>query len=150
LLGQRRGPQLLEGLQHLGQGRDAVGVAMARPLRRGREGRGRRFGAHRAIVRESGMNPRFPAPYPDVSDDVRENEADDVTGRRGSHRVLTMAGGCFWCLDAVYRRIRGITAVESGYTGSDWPDPDYETVCAGITGHAEAVRVGFDESIISA
>jgi peptide-methionine (S)-S-oxide reductase len=95
------------------------------------------------------MNPRPHVLYPDVSDDVRENQTEDVTDR-GSHRVLTVAGGCFWCLDAVYRRIRGITAVESGYTGSAWPDPDYETVCSGITGHAEAVRVGFDESVISA
>nr|WP_255459416.1 peptide-methionine (S)-S-oxide reductase MsrA [Micrococcus sp. TA1] len=96
------------------------------------------------------MNPRSPVLYPVVSDDVRENPSDDVTGARGSHRVLTVAGGCFWCLDAVYRRLRGITSVESGYTGSDWPDPDYETVCSGRTGHAEAVRVGFDESVISA
>ncbi|MCY1159311.1 MAG: msrA [Citricoccus sp.] len=96
------------------------------------------------------MNPRSLVLYPVVSDDVRENQSDDVTGPRGAHRVLTVAGGCFWCLDAVYRRIRGITAVESGYTGSDWPDPVYETVCSGITGHAEAVRVGFDESVISA
>ncbi|MGW9552805.1 peptide-methionine (S)-S-oxide reductase MsrA [Citricoccus zhacaiensis] len=61
-----------------------------------------------------------------------------------------MAGGCFWCLDAVYRRIRGVTSVESGYTGSDWPNPTYESVCSGHTGHAEAVRVGFDESVVSA
>jgi peptide-methionine (S)-S-oxide reductase len=95
------------------------------------------------------MNPRLSVLYPDVSDDVRQNQTNDVT-EGGSHRVLTVAGGCFWCLDAVYRRIRGIKAVESGYTGSDWPGPTYETVCSGITGHAEAVRIGFDESVISA
>ena len=50
-------------------------------------------------------------------------------------RELTLAGGCFWCLDAVYRRVRGVLAVESGYTGGDDPAPSYESVCTGTTGH---------------
>lgn len=79
-----------------------------------------------------------------------ENTPAAPEHRQPSPRVLTVAGGCFWCLDAVYRRIRGVTAVESGYTGSQWPDPDYESVCTGRTGHAEAVRVAFDESVVSA
>jgi len=65
-------------------------------------------------------------------------------------RELTLAGGCFWCLDAVYRRVRGVLAVESGYTGGHIPDPDYEAVCTGRTGHAEAVRVRFDEAQVPA
>ncbi len=60
-------------------------------------------------------------------------------------RTYHLAGGCFWCLDAVYRTIEGVTAVESGYTGGTVDHPDYETVCTGATGHAEAVAVTFDE-----
>lgn len=69
---------------------------------------------------------------------------------RSSLRELTVAGGCFWCLDAVYRRVRGVQAVESGYTGGHTPDPDYRSVCSGTTGHAEAVRVLFDEAVVPA
>jgi len=63
-----------------------------------------------------------------------------------SHVLHTfhLAGGCFWCLDAVYRTIDGVTEVESGYTGGTVAHPDYETVCTGTTGHAEAVAVTFD------
>lgn len=59
-----------------------------------------------------------------------------------------LAGGCFWCLDAAYRPLRGVTDVVSGYTGGETPAPTYEQVCTGRTGHAEAVRVEFDESVI--
>nr|WP_306428168.1 peptide-methionine (S)-S-oxide reductase MsrA [Brevibacterium sp. 68QC2CO] len=60
-------------------------------------------------------------------------------------RTLTLAAGCFWCLDAVYRNTVGVVDVESGYIGGTLPDPDYRAVCTGATGHAEAVRVTFDE-----
>lgn len=59
-----------------------------------------------------------------------------------------LAGGCFWCLDAVYRTLRGVDDVVSGYTGGTAPDPSYEAVCTGSTGHAEAVRVHFDPDVI--
>ena len=59
------------------------------------------------------------------------------------------AGGCFWCLDAVYRRLKGVTEVVSGYAGGEVPDPSYEEVSSGETGHAEVVQVTFNESIIS-
>lgn len=59
-----------------------------------------------------------------------------------------LAGGCFWCLDAVYRSLRGVTDVVSGYTGGTDPDPTYERVSTGDTGHAQAVAVTFDETII--
>ncbi|MFD1213798.1 peptide-methionine (S)-S-oxide reductase MsrA [Arthrobacter sp. GCM10027362] len=62
--------------------------------------------------------------------------------------TFVLAGGCFWCLDAVYRRTRGVTEVVSGYTGGHVADPDYEAVCSGTTGHAEAVAVTFDESVV--
>lgn len=59
-----------------------------------------------------------------------------------------LAGGCFWCLDAVYRTLRGVHEVVSGYTGGQTAHPDYEAVCTGTTGHAEAVRVEFDPEVI--
>ncbi|PKN98847.1 MAG: peptide-methionine (S)-S-oxide reductase [Chloroflexi bacterium HGW-Chloroflexi-5] len=59
-----------------------------------------------------------------------------------------LAGGCFWCLEAVFDQVRGVTDVFSGYTGGKRPHPTYEQVCSGATGHAEVVRVTFDPSVI--
>ena len=58
--------------------------------------------------------------------------------------TATLGGGCFWCLEAVYLDLDGVTAVESGYAGGHVRDPSYEQVCGGDTGHAEVVRVSFD------
>ncbi|MGP1282615.1 MAG: peptide-methionine (S)-S-oxide reductase MsrA [Parasphingopyxis sp.] len=60
----------------------------------------------------------------------------------------TLAGGCFWCTEAVYNDVVGVTHVESGYTGGETANPDYRSVCAGDTGHAEAVRLTFDTDVI--
>ncbi|UQS25910.1 peptide-methionine (S)-S-oxide reductase MsrA [Amycolatopsis thermalba] len=65
-------------------------------------------------------------------------------------RTFVLAGGCFWCLDAVYRTLRGVQDVVSGYTGGETAQPTYEQVCTGRTGHAEAVAVTFDETVIPA
>lgn len=62
--------------------------------------------------------------------------------------TYTIAGGCFWCLDAVYRRIKGVESVVSGYAGGGIENPSYEQVSTGQTGHAEAVQITFDESVI--
>lgn len=62
--------------------------------------------------------------------------------------IATLAGGCFWCLEAVFDRLAGVDAVESGYTGGTTPDPAYEDVCRGNTGHAEAVRISYDADAI--
>ncbi len=64
--------------------------------------------------------------------------------------TLTLGGGCFWCLDAVYRRVRGVVAVESGYCNGHVLQPSYEQVCRGDTGHAEVVRLQFDPAQVSA
>ncbi|BDZ49961.1 peptide methionine sulfoxide reductase MsrA [Frondihabitans sucicola] len=64
--------------------------------------------------------------------------------------TFTIAGGCFWCLDAVYRTLQGVSEVVSGYTGGTVSNPSYEAVCTGTTGHAEAVQVTFDPAIIPA
>ena len=61
----------------------------------------------------------------------------------------TLAGGCFWCLEAVYLELKGVRAVQSGYAGGTRPSPTYEQVCSGTTGHAEVVRVTFDPEIVS-
>jgi peptide-methionine (S)-S-oxide reductase len=63
-------------------------------------------------------------------------------------RTFVLAGGCFWCLDAVYRTLKGVQDVVSGYIGGVSPNPSYELVCTGQTGHAEAVAVTFDEDVI--
>ncbi|MBK5238154.1 MAG: peptide-methionine (S)-S-oxide reductase MsrA [Actinomycetales bacterium] len=62
--------------------------------------------------------------------------------------TFVLAGGCFWCLDAVYRTLKGVSTVVSGYTGGEGASPSYEAVCTGLTGHAEAVAVTFDPEII--
>jgi len=58
--------------------------------------------------------------------------------------TATLGGGCFWCLDAIFRQLEGVGAVASGYAGGKAPDPTYEAVCSGATGHAEVVRVTYD------
>ena len=63
--------------------------------------------------------------------------------------VATLAGGCFWCLEAVFDDLKGVEDVVSGYMGGQREDPSYEAVCAGTTGHAEVVQVAFDPSVIS-
>ena len=65
------------------------------------------------------------------------------------HENATLAGGCFWCLEAVYDQVRGVKSVESGYIGGTVENPTYEAVCNGHTGHAEAVRVTFDPEKVS-
>ncbi|MDI2097770.1 peptide-methionine (S)-S-oxide reductase MsrA [Ruicaihuangia caeni] len=65
-------------------------------------------------------------------------------------QTFVLAGGCFWCLDAVYRTLEGVTDVVSGYSGGHVADPSYELVCTGTTNHAEVVAVTFDEQVIPA
>ena len=61
--------------------------------------------------------------------------------------TATLAGGCFWCLEAVFDRLQGVSSVESGYIGGKSPKPTYEDVCGGRTGHAEAVLIAYDGSL---
>lgn len=63
--------------------------------------------------------------------------------------VATFGGGCFWCLEAVFERLAGVSDVTSGYCGGADPNPTYERVCGGRTGHAEVVRVSFDPAVVS-
>lgn len=63
--------------------------------------------------------------------------------------IATLGGGCFWCTEAVYQQLNGLEKVESGYSGGHIPDPTYEQICEGNTGHAEVIRLQFDNSIVS-
>jgi peptide-methionine (S)-S-oxide reductase len=65
------------------------------------------------------------------------------------NQVATLAGGCFWCLEAVFDQLKGVQSVESGYMGGTTPDPTYEQVCSGSSGHAEVVQVTFDPALVS-
>lgn len=64
-------------------------------------------------------------------------------------QVATLAGGCFWCLEALFDELNGVVSVESGYSGGHIPDPSYAQVCDGDTGHAEVVQVTFDPQVLS-
>lgn len=63
--------------------------------------------------------------------------------------IAVLGGGCFWCLEAVFEQVRGVKQVISGYAGGARPNPNYEQICTGATGHAEVVQLTFDSSVIS-
>jgi peptide-methionine (S)-S-oxide reductase len=71
-------------------------------------------------------------------------------GMPAGTQVITLGGGCFWCLEAIYDRLQGVESVVSGYSGGHEADPTYKEVCTGQTGHAEAVQVTFDSKVVSA
>ncbi|MBA2370429.1 MAG: peptide-methionine (S)-S-oxide reductase MsrA [Gemmatimonadetes bacterium] len=79
-----------------------------------------------------------PEQFPDPEIDASLGRPD------GAEQVAVLAGGCFWCVEAVYAQLDGVLAVENGYAGGTADTADYETVCSGRTGHAEVVRVRFD------
>src|SRR5262245_17328724 len=66
-----------------------------------------------------------------------------------STEVATLAGGCFWCLEAVYDELNGVTDVVSGYSGGQRPNPTYDQICSGATGHAEVVQITFNPAVVS-
>ncbi len=67
----------------------------------------------------------------------------------GQTETAILGGGCFWCTEAVYLEVKGVTAVESGYAGGEPAQPTYEQVCSGATGHAEVIKLSFDPAVIS-
>ena len=69
--------------------------------------------------------------------------------QKDNTEVATLAGGCFWCIEAAFDEIRGVIKVESGYSGGTTTSPTYEQVCSGTTGHAEAVQVTFEPNVVS-
>lgn len=115
----------------------------------------------------TGCGPRE-AKTPEVRTSVQEskmeektNTAGGATGAAGASlpqtadappagkEIATLANGCFWCTEAIFKDLKGVESVESGYSGGRRPNPTYEQVCAGVTGHAEAIRIIFDPKVIS-
>ena len=77
------------------------------------------------------------------------NESGNAITTAGQAETATLAGGCFWCLEAVFVRLRGVASAVSGYMGGHTPNPTYHAVCNGDTGHAEVVQVRFDPDVIA-
>lgn len=73
----------------------------------------------------------------------------DTLRPAGQTEIATLAGGCFWCVEAIYQDLQGVVKVESGYTGGHVDNPTYREICTGTTGHAEAIQVTFDPAVVS-
>ena len=81
---------------------------------------------------------------------VMEKEKEDTgSSTSGSLQVATFGGGCFWCTEAVFELVEGVENVVSGYAGGSIPEPTYEQICTGTTGHAEVIKISFDPSKVS-
>ncbi len=94
-----------------------------------------------AVTACSGQDTKVPAPTPSTS---------SSNTMRPHHRdTATLAGGCFWCIEAVFLLLDGVESVESGYCNGTTPNPTYKEVCSGTTGHAEACRITFDPAKVS-
>ncbi len=63
--------------------------------------------------------------------------------------IATFGGGCFWCIEAVFQRVKGVKSVVSGYSGGNMPDPTYRDVCTNTTGHVESIQIKFDPKIVT-
>ena len=81
-----------------------------------------------------------------ASNQAKNDKAKDSKPKT---ELATFGGGCFWCFEAVFERVKGVKNVVSGYAGGDVPNPTYEMVCSGLTGHAEVVQIEFDPSVVS-
>ncbi len=79
--------------------------------------------------------------------DIKFEEDNMIDSNK--NKIATFGGGCFWCTEAVFERLNGVIKVESGYSGGTVPNPTYDAVCTGNTGHAEVIQITYDQSIIS-
>jgi len=84
---------------------------------------------------------------PGSAQTTKPNSIEKTVNTQSKEAVVTLAGGCFWCTEAVYEQMKGVSDVVSGYIGGPMPNPDYASVCTGTTGHAEAVEVYYDPSV---
>jgi peptide-methionine (S)-S-oxide reductase len=80
--------------------------------------------------------------------EIEKNNSNKYRENTESQTAI-LGGGCFWCLEAVFTQLKGVLKVESGYSGGSKPDPDYNDVCSGNTGHAEVLKIEFDPKIIT-
>lgn len=90
---------------------------------------------------------RRETPMPETFPALTTEETTPEPG--GATETATFGNGCFWCTEAVFQQIKGVKSVASGYTGGTVPNPTYEQVCSGRTGHAEAVRLTYDPAVVS-
>ena len=90
-------------------------------------------------------------PSPSGQKPRESGKGKEVQMNQNHHKIeqITLGGGCFWCLEAVFSDLKGVDEVHSGYTGGSLPDPTYRQVCEGDTGHAEVVRIAFHPDIIA-
>ena len=91
--------------------------------------------------------PTKETPRAEAGDDAARK--DDATPRKPKLEEATFGGGCFWCTEAYFERIPGVKQVVSGYSGGNVPNPTYEQVSTGLTGHAEVIEITFDPSVVS-
>jgi len=85
-----------------------------------------------------------------AKDSINMSQANNQTvSSSPGKEVITLGGGCFWCIEAVFNELKGVERVESGYSGGSTVNPSYRQVCSGTTGHAEVVQVTFDPKVIS-
>lgn len=82
-------------------------------------------------------------------DESKQKETDKESGAKSKLQLATFAGGCFWCTEAVFEEVRGVTKVVSGYSGSRFQNPSYRQVLTGLTGHAEVIQLQYDPEVIS-
>lgn len=86
--------------------------------------------------------------YSCQANSIKSEKKNSMDGQN-NYEVAIFGAGCFWCTEAVFQRLKGVIKVESGYSGGTVPNPSYEAVCTGKTGHAECSRITFDPKIIS-
>jgi peptide-methionine (S)-S-oxide reductase len=101
-----------------------------------------------AVVLTRPADNGFTVPEQFPSPDLAKAEADAVPPAGGTE-LATFGSGCFWCTEAVFQQIKGVTRVVSGYSGGSVPHPTYSQICTGTTGHAEVVQVTFDPAVVS-
>ena len=95
------------------------------------------------------MTFHFPASAQDEAGKTKEEPTKGKADEKPKIAKATFGGGCFWCTEAVFERIPGVKSVVSGYAGGSVPNPTYQMVCSGLTGHAEVIQIQFDPKVVS-
>jgi peptide-methionine (S)-S-oxide reductase len=101
------------------------------------------------IVLATGEIKHRKASHPGILDVEEDTEEENEGKYMAQYDIATLAGGCFWCLEAVFKRLQGVEKVQSGYADSQVVNPSYRQVCSGSTGASEAIQVTYDPSVIS-
>jgi peptide-methionine (S)-S-oxide reductase len=99
-------------------------------------------------AQDKDAEPNKPAADAPKAEPAGKSETTKSTKEKPRSELATFGGGCFWCTEAVFERVKGVKSVVSGYAGGTVPNPTYEMVCSGLTGHAEVIQVEFDPSVV--